>query len=83
MRETVHELKIENQFLMDLLDKRKKVEIRKNDRSYHICDLLRFNNPIPNVYPYSYFFIITHIQEGYGLKKGYVALSVERYEPAL
>lgn len=74
----IHELKIENQFLFDLLEGRKKAEIRKNDRNYRVGDYLFFNNPVPDVTPTVFVFRITHIQSGYGLQDNIVALSVER-----
>lgn len=68
-----HYLKIEKVYLDNLQDGRKKVEIRYNDRDYQIGDLLLFN--IPDGYIK---FKITHIHSGYGLKEGYVALSIKK-----
>lgn len=78
---TTHKLKIEPVYLDNLLDGRKKVEIRYNDRDYQVGDVLEFtdyrgcglNHP-------TYSFRVTHIHSGLGMADNYVALSVERVE---
>jgi len=70
-----HELKIEPQYLKNLLSGKKKVEIRYNDRDYQVGDVLVFWNESQddNVY-----FKITHIHSGLGMADRYVALSVKQ-----
>lgn len=73
----IHNLKIQKQYLDNLLSGKKKTEIRYNDRDYQVGDILRFGEswetPIE--------FIITHIHSGLGLQEGWVVLSVERIIP--
>jgi hypothetical protein len=66
-----HSLKIEENYLENLLSGRKRVEIRYNDRDYQVGDQLEFSND--DGY---YYFEIIHIHSGLGLKDGWVALSV-------
>jgi len=71
----VHNLKIKQEYLDNLLSGRKKVEIRVNDRDYQKGDTLKFpnsSNPIN-----SHLFEITHIHSGLGMQDSYVALSVK------
>lgn len=75
-----HNLKIEEQYLENLLSGRKKAEIRINDRDYQVGDSLRFYHYDAQKYVT---FGITHIHSGLGMDKsgcGYVCLSVERIE---
>lgn len=65
-----HKLKIEKEYLLNLLNGRKKSEVRLNDRDYQVGDILNFVNTAGK-------FKITHIHSGLGLKEGYVVLSVE------
>ena len=79
---TVHKLKILRPFADGIHFGRKKFEIRKNDRAYQTGDILRFTciddkgnqvyHPI-NIRQYR----ITYLLNGWGLKNGYVALSIE------
>lgn len=88
-----HHLKIYINYLVRLLEKVKKNEIRLNDRDYQAGDRIVFafdkkefsflkkykpNSSLFGVY--SFKFRITHIHSGLGLKDGYVSLSVERIE---
>ena len=70
-----HELKIEDNYLTNLLSGKKKAEIRLNDRDYQQGDTLEFWNSEIEEYVE---FKITHIHSGLGLEKNYVCLSVER-----
>lgn len=70
----VHELKIEKNYLQNLLDGKKKAEIRYNDRDYQVGDTLAFNNYGSVT---KEFFEITHIHSGLGLREGYVVLSLK------
>lgn len=67
-----HELKIGKQYLENLKDGRKKVEIRLNDRDYQVGDWLEFGTQTEDK------FRISHIHSGLGMQDGYVALSVEK-----
>lgn len=71
----IHKLKIEQQYLDNLISGRKKAEIRLNDRDYQVGDTLLF-------YDYGneedVRLVITHIHSGLGMQPGYVVLSVEK-----
>ena len=68
-----HYLKIELNYLENLLSGKKKAEIRFNDRDYQVGDTLLF----PTDYAGKYHeFEITHIHSGLGLQEGYVVLSI-------
>lgn len=69
----IHKLKIEPNYLFNLLDGRKKSEVRVNDRDYQKGDILEFVDS-DGIYPFE----ITHVHSGYGLREGYVLLSVKR-----
>ena len=69
-----HKLKIEENYLKNLISGRKKAEIRNNDRDYQVGDVLIFTDSLG----VDYCFKITHIHSGLGLQEGYVCLSVER-----
>ena len=71
----IHDLKIENDYLENLILGRKKAEIRFNDRDYQRGDLLRFKKYHLN-HVDEYLFEITHIATNIGLEKGYVVLSI-------
>ncbi len=82
---TVHKIKILRKFADAIQFGHKKFEIRNNDRNYQEGDILRFSciddkgqfvyHPI-NVRQYK----ITYILDGWGLKVGYVALSIEEIQ---
>ena len=70
-----HELKIEENYLDNLLSGKKKCEIRYNDRDYQLDDILLFKK-----YGFQkvkeHFFRVTHIHSGLGLNDGYIIMSV-------
>ncbi len=72
----IHELKIEDNYLERLKEGKKKAEIRLNDRDYQLGDVLEFKD-----YKFdevqTYYFKITHIHSGLGLRENYVCLSVK------
>ena len=82
----IHRLKINKEYLQNLINGRKKSEIRLNDRDYQIGDVLEFDmfncrhesGWHRTVEPIC--FSITHIHNGFGLEPDYVVLSVERVE---
>ena len=79
----IHTLKIENNYLENLLLGRKTCEVRFNDRDYQVGDILEFHDlhGISKENPYGSFrFEITHIHSGLGLKELYVVLSVKKME---
>lgn len=73
----IHCLKIEENYLANLLDEKKLCEIRYNDRDYQVGDILEFKRYGIKVEEFS--FVVTHIHSGLGLKEGFVALSVKRF----
>lgn len=70
-----HILKIGKEYLENILEFKKKSEIRYNDRDYQVDDILVFWSG-GNLKKYK--FKITHIHSGLGLMNGYVVLSIER-----
>lgn len=72
----IHELKIEQQYLDNLLAGKKKAEIRLNDRDYQVGDILHFRD-YSKLDNEDIFFEITHIHSGLGLQPNYVVLSVK------
>ncbi|MEN8237330.1 MAG: DUF3850 domain-containing protein [Pseudomonadota bacterium] len=75
-----HRLKIDQDYLDNLIHGRKKVEIRINDRDYQRGDLLLFRD-YSKLEPRKYWFLITHVHSGLGMERNYVALSVNRTDP--
>ena len=75
----IHQLKIEDEYLANLVSKKKLSEIRFNDRDYQLGDILEFYGGYENGNRY-YRFEIIHIHSGLGLKEGYVVLSVKILE---
>ena len=73
-----HHLKIEEQYLENLLSGKKRAEIRLNDRDYQVGDTLKFydHTRVPGINYVE--FVVTHIHSGLGLKENYVVLSVEK-----
>jgi hypothetical protein len=71
----IHNLKIDDNHLENLISKIKKFEIRFNDRSYQAGDILRFEK-----YGTCYSFNVTHIHSGLGLEEGFIVMSVEPIE---
>lgn len=72
----IHDLKIEKNYLKNLISGRKRSEVRINDRDYQTGDTLRFRE-----YPFvgetiEHLFEIKHIHSGLGMKDNYVVLSV-------
>lgn len=67
-----HELKIEPQYLENLKSGRKTFEIRFNDRDYQLGDYLKFSDADG-----LYYYEISHIHSGLGLKEGWVVLSLK------
>jgi len=73
-----HALKIENEYLENLMSGRKKAEIRCNDRDYQLGDILVFWYQ-PNLdNGKDIKFKITHIHNGIGMMGSYVVLSLVR-----
>lgn len=76
----IHCLKVHPDYFVDLADGIKTCEIRKNDRGYQVGDeivlqMYRVNRWLQGT---RIAFKITHILPGFGLKDGYVALSIKR-----
>ncbi len=77
----IHNLKIEKNYLVNLLDGIKKSEVRFNDRDYQRGDIVRFTSPIDGKGGMNeHLFEITHIHSGLGLKEGYVILSLKKLD---
>ena len=76
----IHDLKIEYNYLDNLLSGKKRAEIRYNDRDYQKGDLLRFKDYRQNDGVKIHLFEILHVHSGLGLKEGYVVLSIRNIE---
>jgi ASC-1-like (ASCH) protein len=75
-----HNLKIKPQYFKAVVDGSKKFEIRENDRDYQVGDCIFLNEfDGQNYTGESLPVIITYMLKGgeYGLKEGYVILSIE------
>ena len=75
-----HELKIGPRQFDDILHNGKGCEVRFNDRNYKVGDLVILHEHIVDHSEYTgryAWFIISHIQESFGLKQGWVVLSWE------
>ena len=73
---TIHELKIEPMYLKNLLEGKKRCEVRYNDRDYQVGDVLEFDD-LTGIDAYQTFqFKVLHIHAGIGMREGYVVLSV-------
>lgn len=77
-----HNLKIWPEFLDDLVMRRKKFEVRKNDRNFQVGDHLILQVWNPETEEYDGRFVsydITYILEGgqFGIEDGYVCMSLD------
>jgi uncharacterized protein YqfB (UPF0267 family) len=76
----LHELKLLYEFQEPILSGAKRFEIRKNDRDYHVGDLLHFNTvdrkqivePIEQQ-----IYVITYILSGWHIEEGYAVLGID------
>lgn len=77
----VHELKINQQYCIDILINYKTFEIRKNDRGFKVGDIIHLKeiDDVTKDYTGFEFFVkIWYIHEGLGLEEGYVCMSIEK-----
>lgn len=77
----IHKIKIREDFADAVLRGDKAFEIRENDRGYQRGDLLRFKAVdklgIPTEHPINgATYEVTYVLSGWGIKEGYVALSI-------
>ena len=75
----IHKLKIQPEYLDDLLFNHKTFEVRNNDRGYQINDVLVFQDKRTNLVHY---FKVKYIHSGLGMQEGYVCMSVVYMESA-
>ena len=77
-----HELKIKPEYFQAVWDGKKKAELRKDDRDYHVGDVLILYEWNGEEYTGSAIAVrVTHILRDcaeYGLADGYCILSIER-----
>lgn len=83
-----HELKIDQHFLIRLLEGKKTFEVRKNDRDYQVGDTIQFlplESKTLNVYDYCERipeFLIIYVHTGLGMEDGYCVLGVATLKDA-
>jgi len=70
-----HKVKIQEEYLIELLAGRKKAEVRLNDRDYQMGDVLKFYRLGSGAF---YTSKITHIHSGLGMENNYVILSITK-----
>ncbi len=73
----IHDLKIDLNYLDDLISQVKTFEIRKNDRNYKVGDRLRFKKIRSGRSAAYFFYVITYITD-YQQKDNYVVLAVKK-----
>lgn len=74
-----HDLKLQSQYFKEVVTGRKTFEIRKNDRSYKVGDLIRFHEVNENGQYIGYVsrkYQITYITD-YEQQDGYVVMSIK------
>lgn len=78
----LHELKIEQPYLIHIIECKKTFEVRKNDRDYQVGDRIKFlplTSEDYDVYKLGYVlqeYMITYITS-FGCKEGYVVLGIQ------
>jgi hypothetical protein len=81
----IHELKIQNEYLISILVGRKTFEVRLNDRDYKLWDFIKFL-PLPpkegevdvhDIFDSIPNFKIIYLHQEFGMKKNYVVLGIE------
>jgi ASC-1-like (ASCH) protein len=72
-----HTVKIEDCHYENILDGRKRFEVRYNDRNYQLGDELEFTKVSGLERLGSSIFKIIFVQSGYGLKENFVVLGIE------
>ena len=82
-----HEIKIKESFANAVLRGDKTFEIRFNDRGYQRGDSVRFividDSEYPVVIPHPLsgeYYEITYVMNGWGLKEGYCAFGIKRWD---
>lgn len=78
-----HDLKLYDEFFQDVVDCRRKVDIRYNDRNYAVGDSITFKegSHVDGEFKFSgrcVSCLISHIATDYGLQDGYVCLSLSK-----
>jgi len=72
----LHDLSMNENYLKNLINGSKKADIIFNDRDFQVGDCIRYRQIEYNE-THFYYFKITHIHSGYGLKNGYICVSLE------
>lgn len=82
----IHQIKILKGFADAIVEGRKTFEVRKNDRGYHVGDLVKFTAVDCDARPYNSHeintktYVITYILSGWGIKEEYVVFSIAPYK---
>ena len=78
-----HQLKIEQQYFIHILEGKKTFEIRKNDRDFQVGDKIGFLPLESDEYDYTtceyihFNYEITYIHQGFGVCQSYVILGIK------
>ena len=79
----IHRIKIEQHYLINILEGKKNFEIRKNDRDYQVGHEIIFlplaseNYDVHEIVRHIPRYKIIYVHQGYGMADGFAALGIE------
>ena len=84
-RETIHEIKLREEFCDAVLCGDKNFEVRYNDRGYQKGDIIGFNPvdqcDLPISHPIEHVeFEITYVLSGWGIEQNYVVFGIKKHK---
>ena len=79
---TIHELKIKKDYFIEIRNRTKNFELRKNDRDYRVGDLIKFIviDSFNIAYQANGLYYISYVLQNcpeYGLQEGYCILAIK------